>query len=567
MESIVDWCVGRRMVLIIDNCEHVLDPVMELVSALISGCPTVTIVATSREPLGLAGELVERIPSLNRDDGVELFISRAAAADSSFTPTQADDEVIAAVCARVDGIPWRSSWPAARIRSLSPAELLDRLDDRFRLLRGGGRGGLERHQTLRAAVSWSYQLLSDVDRLLFDRLSVFAGGFDAEAAEAVCAGDGIDEEAIIDELGELVDKSMVIAERVGSTTRYRLLETLRQYGEERLDERATTAELRDRHLRHYDDLARLNQERWLGPGQLEADAVYDHEWDNLRAAHGWSITIEDMVASDSLVNSTWSHAWQNFRHEHAEWTSRTMQLGEHDGSCTSSTYGAAAAWAMTAADPDRMLELSRHGIQLHPTDPHIGQCHAMLVYGLLMSSQIDEATAAVPDLLELVDNDPPIDVKQMLLSAVVDALVEQPSIHAHLAELLTGARAQGQPVMLAEARRQEGNVLLWSSDPPDFDGAEQAFLESLALSETARARLTACWAHVGRAAVAVLDFRPDAATHVGEALTRSYDARNWAGVVVALEACTLHLRHTGATQEAATILGHLELNPPAFAPS
>jgi predicted ATPase len=566
VESIVDWCLGRRMLLIIDNCEHVLDPIIELVSAVVAGCPTVTIVATSREPLGLAGEQVERIPSLSVDDGVELFIARAAAADASFGPSPTDSEAIAAICARVDGIPLAIELAAARIRSLSPAELLDRLDDRFRLLRGGGRGGLERHQTLRAAVAWSYQLLSDIDRLLFDRLSVFAGGFDAGAAEAVCAGDGVDEEEIIDVLGELVDKSMVIAQRVGPTTRYRLLETLRQYGEERLDERQTTSELRDRHLRYYQNLARQTQEQRRGPGELEAGTVFDHEWDNLRAAHGWSITIEDIAASDSLVSSTSLHAFQNLRHEHAEWTSRTMRVGEDDGVCGASIYGAAAVWAMNAADPDRGLELARRGIALHPNDPYIGQCHMMLVYGLLMSAQIDEATAAVPRLLDLLDRDPPVEVQYWLLLAATDALIQQRSAAPHLTQLLAVAHTAGQPTMLADARRQEGNVLLWSTDPPDFDGAEDAFRESLLLAETIRSKWTACMAHLGLAAVAVLDFWPDAATHLREALSRSYDARHWASVNLALEVCTLHLRHTAATQGAATILGHLELHPPAFAP-
>jgi len=566
VESIVDWCLGRRMLLIIDNCEHVLDPVMELVSGVVAGCPTVTTVATSREPLGLAGEQVERIPSLGRDDGVELFMSRAVAADFSFTPTQADVDVVAAVCARVDGIPLAIELAAARIRSLSPADLLDRLDNRFRLLRGGGRGGLERHQTLRAAVSWSYQLLSDVDRLLFDRLSVFAGGFDAQAAEAVCAGDGIDEEDIIDVLSELVDKSMVIAERVGPTTRYRLLETLRQYGEERLDERQTTSELRDRHLRHYNGLAEQTNERWLGPGQLEADAVFDHDWNNLRAAHGWAITIQDIAASDSLIDSTLWHAWDKLRHEHAEWTSQTMQLSQHNGVCSAFTYAAAATWAFNAADPERMLRHARSGIELHPNDPYIGMCHTWLVYGLLMSGQTDQATAAIPGLLHLLESEPPLIVQYLLLNAAVDTLVSQPSVTAHQARLRSTAQRFGQPAMLAGVERQEGNALLWSTDPPDLDGAEAAYRESLLLADAARSNVTACWAHGGLAAVAVLGSWPDAAIHLREALTRSYDSRNWASINALLETCTVHLRHTEAPQEAATILGHLELHPPAFAP-
>ncbi|GEM_PF-2416154 len=567
VESIVDWCLGRRMLLIIDNCEHVLDPVMELVSAVVAECPTVTIVATSREPLGLAGEQVERIPSLGRDDGVELFMSRAVAADGSFTPTQADVDVVAAVCARVDGIALAIELAAARIRSLSPADLLDRLDNRFRLLRGGGRGGLERHQTLRAAVTWSYQLLSDVDRLLFDRLSVFAGGFDAEAAEAVCGGDDIDEEEVIDVLSGLVDKSMVIAERVGPTTRYRLLETLRQYGEERLDERQTTSELRDRHLRYYDGLAQETNERYLGPGQLEADDVFDHEWNNLRAAHGWAMTVEDIAASESLVNSTLWHAGGKLRHEHAEWTSRTMHLGQHNEVCSASTYAAAAMWAMHAADPERMLQLAHRGIELRPNDPNIEMCHAFVVYGLMMSGQTDEATAAAPGLLHLLESEPPLIVQVLLLHAVNDALIAQPSGDTHLARLRSTAQRLGQPASLADVERKKGNALLWSTDPPDFEGAEAAYRESLLLADVTRAKAAECWAQFGLAAVAVLGSWPDAAIHLREALTRGYESRNWASVTAVLETCTSHFRRTDAPQQAATILGQLELRPPAFAPA
>jgi predicted ATPase/class 3 adenylate cyclase len=283
-ESVVDWCLGRRMLLIVDNCEHVLQPVLDLVAAIAASCPTVTTLATSREPLGVPGEQVVRIPSLAPVFGEELFMVRAAAADSTFAPSPADEAAISAICARVDGIPLAIELAAARIRSLSPVELLERLDDRFRLLRGGGRGGLERHQTLRAAVTWSYQLLPEEHQLLFDRLSVFAGGFDLRAAEAVCAGGDIDEYDVIDLIGELVDKSMVVADRGESGTRYRLLETLRQYGEERLDDRGETSTMRSAHTAHFADLVEQIYDTWCSPQQRLAEAAYEAEWDNLASS-------------------------------------------------------------------------------------------------------------------------------------------------------------------------------------------------------------------------------------------------------------------------------------------
>jgi predicted ATPase len=285
IESIVDWCLGRRMLLIVDNCEHVLDPVIEVVQAIVASCPTVTIIATSREPLGVAGETVTRIASLDERYATELFVLRARSADAGFEPTHADAEAIAGICRRLDGIPLAIELAAARIRSLSPVELLDRLDDRFRLLRGGGRGGLERHQTLRATVAWSYQLLSADAQLLFDRLSVFAGSFDLAAAEAVCADDPLDVYDVVDLLGDLVDKSMVIASRTDRGTRYRLLETLRQYGEERLDDRGQTARVRDAHLQHFVEVALRLEQRWMSPDQGSAGGQFDDDWENIGAAH------------------------------------------------------------------------------------------------------------------------------------------------------------------------------------------------------------------------------------------------------------------------------------------
>ncbi len=282
VESVVDWLRGRRLLLVVDNCEHVLGPVSELVRAIVSGVTSVTILATSREPLGVPGERVVAVPSLGPADAVSLFCNRAEAANETVRFDDADLAAVTELCARLDGIPLAIELAAARIRSLTARDLLARLDDRFRLLRGSGRGGLERHQTLRATVAWSYQLLADNERLLFDRLSVFAGGFDLRAVEAVCADDAIDVDDVFDLLDSLVDKSMITVDRSGDTARYRLLETLRQYGEERLGDRDETAELLDRHLAHFLQVAEQTGPLVLSSRQREAQSVFGHDWDNLR---------------------------------------------------------------------------------------------------------------------------------------------------------------------------------------------------------------------------------------------------------------------------------------------
>jgi predicted ATPase len=237
--------------------------VADLVEQIMASCPTVTVLATSREPVGVTGERVWGVPSLApAREGVELFCDRAADADAAFVATAADQAVIAGICERLDGIPLAIELAAARIRSMTPGDLADRLQDRFRLLRGGRRG-VERHQTLRAAVLWSYQLLSRVEQALFDRLSVFAGTFDLAAVEGVCVGGEVGDGDIDDLMGSLVDKSMVVVDRSGPHIRCSLFETLRQFSEERLTERDAAGLYRDRHLAYYVSFAEAarNQRR------------------------------------------------------------------------------------------------------------------------------------------------------------------------------------------------------------------------------------------------------------------------------------------------------------------
>ena len=308
-----------------------------------------TVLTTSREPLGIPGEWVHVVAPLDpATEGVELFCDRAVAADEAFTPSADDRVAITSICRHLDGMPLAIELAAARIRSSTPADLLSRLDDRFRLLRRSGRGGPPRHQTLRATVDWSYQLLDDDERLFFDRCSAFAGGFDLAAAEAVCA-DGLERPDIAGMLDSLVAKSMVIVDRSRHGVRYGLLETLRQYGEERLRCRGETSALRDRHLSHYLEGATRARELWASPRQLEAHTIFDHEWDNLRAAHSWSVLTADTGRADALVAATGPHAWCRLNHEHGDWASQAMALATVDRPVNPATYGWAAYWGSSPA--------------------------------------------------------------------------------------------------------------------------------------------------------------------------------------------------------------------------
>lgn len=370
IEAIVDWLRGRRLLMILDNCEHVMAPVAELVTAIAARCDTVTVLATSREPLGVAGERVVPVPSLAGGDAVALFRERAGAADAGLVFAPGDEAVIATICERLDGIPLAIELAAARVRSAAPTELLARITDRFRLLRGSGRGGLERHQTLRATVAWSYQLLKDAEQALFDRLSVCAGTFDAAAAESIAADGVVDQLDVIDLLDSLVDKSMLIAERQPDGTRYRLLETLRQYGEEKLTDRGETALVRDRHLIHYVTMAERAYPIWLSARQLDADAIFDREWDNLRAAHDWALTSGDQAVAERLVVLVSPHAQTQLRTEVGAWAERTLALATPESPAGADLFGRLAHWAFFAADYAGVLALADRAIAAAPTVTH-----------------------------------------------------------------------------------------------------------------------------------------------------------------------------------------------------
>ncbi len=278
----------RQLLVVLDNCEHLLDASAELVVALLSGAARLTLLATSREAIGVAGEVSWRVPSLSlAGEAIELFTDRARHARPDFTLTDDTAGTVREICARLDGVPLAIELAAARVRALSLAEILDSLHDRFRLLTGGARTAVRRQQTLRASVDWSHALLTGPERVLFRRLAVFLGGFDLDAAQAVAGGGDVQRYQVLDQLSLLVDKSLVVADDSGGRTRYRLLETVRQYALEKLGESGEADAVRARHRDYYMAMAAV----------LDAPAASDYEQrleqadieiDNLRAAFGWS---------------------------------------------------------------------------------------------------------------------------------------------------------------------------------------------------------------------------------------------------------------------------------------
>jgi predicted ATPase/class 3 adenylate cyclase len=294
---------GKRALLLLDNCEHVIDEAAKAVQALLRALPQVHLLATSREALGVEGENVYRVPSLTMPHAEEvesaadviaseagaLFVERARAVAPTFALTERNAAAVARVCRRLDGIPLAIELAAARLTVLSADELARRIDDRFRLLTGGLRTALPRQRTLRALVDWSYELLSPDEQTVLNTIAVFAGGFSLAAAEQVCAGDALRETAVLDAIERLVAKSLLLAEQQHETeTRYRLLETIRQYAGEKLVESGQADATRRRHFAYFLGLVETAAPALRGPSALEWLDRLDAEHDNLRGALDWS---------------------------------------------------------------------------------------------------------------------------------------------------------------------------------------------------------------------------------------------------------------------------------------
>jgi len=304
LDALLEWVRNRQLLLILDNCEHLITACAQLVDAFLRGADGACVLATSREGLGITGETVWRVPSLSlpdttraisaetllQYDAVRLFVERAAAVDPSFTITSHNAATVTDVCIRLDGIPLAIELAAARVKVLSLEQIQTRLNDRFRLLTGGSRTAIARQRTLEATVDWSYGLLSGAERRLLRRLSVFAGGWTMEAAEEVTSENPGERDDVLESLSRLVDKSLANVERDGDgSRRYSFLETVRQYARERLVESGEAERMRDRHFAYFHALALRAEPELARTGQVAWLNRLQREHDNLRLALDWSL--------------------------------------------------------------------------------------------------------------------------------------------------------------------------------------------------------------------------------------------------------------------------------------
>lgn len=338
LDMIADFLRPKRVLLIPDNCEHLVEACARLSHHLLTQCPQVKILATSREGLDVAGETLYHVPSLSLPDpqrlpaldalsqyeAVHLFIERASAVQPHFAVTNLNAPAVAQICFRLDGIPLAIELAAARIKHFSPDQIAARLDDRFRLLMGSSRTAVPRQQTLRAAIDWSYSLLSEPERILFRRLSVFAGGWSVEAAESVCASDGLASIEILDLLVRLVDKSLVVTDTHEADPRYHLLETIRQFAREKLFDSGGGEDIQNRHLEYFRGMAERAEPELTGLRMPEWLKRLEKELDNVRAALEWSLKQHVQVGLRLASALLWFWDESGYLHEGSEWLAQLL---------------------------------------------------------------------------------------------------------------------------------------------------------------------------------------------------------------------------------------------------
>ncbi len=302
VENLVRALKGKHALLVFDNCEHLVEPAARVISAILHGAPKLKVLASSRQGLGVAGETTCQVPSLDLPTGVALFVERAGAASTTFSLTDENAPIVADICRRLDGIPLAIELAAARVKVLSPHQLRERLDERFRVLTGGGRDVLPRQQTLRALIDWSHDLLEERERALFRRLGIFVNGFALEGAVAVGSGEDLNELDVFDVLASLVDKSLLLAEPHGDALRYRLLESTRAYAAEKLDDADERDRVAQRHLRYLRDrFGDLRAEVERTARRADLHAALQTELEDVRSALDAALTRSQFVDGAELL--------------------------------------------------------------------------------------------------------------------------------------------------------------------------------------------------------------------------------------------------------------------------
>lgn len=558
-ESLIEYLQSRRLVLVLDNCEHVLDDAARLVSQVTARCPGVTVLATSREVLGVEGERVYPVPPLVVEEGIALFVDRmrtARPAARSGEQEDSDSDVVRQLCDRLDGLPLAIELAAARARSLSPAEILARLDD-LAVLSGGPRTAQPRQRSVVATIEWSHALLDAAEQTLFARFSVFAGGADLDAVHAICADDASPPARTIELVGALVDKSILVATTTSGRTRYTMLETLRAYARRHLDDERERGR---RHTRYYVALAARAAAGVQGADEGLWNERIQPDHGNLRAAFDRAMAEDDLDQALALVAALPEVTQIRVGFEAAGWAARAVERaverGATDHPLLDAAIGAAARGAWAVGDFDRAVALVRRagGRPLPRGTARTGYPHDVLADIALYNGDVEAALAHYAGQVELARaaQDPLRLVWSLYYVAVCHAVRRRPSDGLAAArEALSLAATTGNPTARSMACYAMGLVIK-KSDPATalglFDEAAELaagvgnfWWQGIALAEAAATRAVhGDVAEGARALLAVLEHWDRVGDLTQQWLTLRYVVRLLARHRVDVAALTLH---------------------------
>ena len=504
-DTLAEYLRTKTLLLVLDNCEHLGEACQTLANRLLRNSPGLHILATSREVLGVDGEATYRVPPLRvpdaeearsgtglaQYDAVRLFADRAALSQAGFAVTSDNAAAIVQICQRLDGMPLAIEFAAARVAVLSVEQIAARLDDRFRLLTAWPKKTLPRHQTLRATLDWSHDLLTEHERTLFRRLSVFTGGFTLEAAEQVCAAAAIAGPDVLNLVGRLVDKSLVIVDERDRHARYRLLESVRQYGRERLDESGDAEIIQRRHRDWYLDFAERATAKLRGPEQDVWLSRLEIEHDNLRAALGWSKAVRDAAAILRLAAAlTWFWFMSEHWSEGRQWVEDALAAG----GTAAPLLVFRAKWgvilfSLAQGDLNRARELTED-LGASPELAHDRECSilAYIAKGIL-APEIGEPHRAIVLLEEAVARAQELGDRWLLAFALtqLSANVRKHGDYARAADLCAESarlfEQLGDRWRVSVALRNMGITLLCNGA---FDDAAAAFVEGVRLRTPAQ---------------------------------------------------------------------------------
>lgn len=517
LDSLCEALAGRQFLLILDNCEHVIKSAATLADALLTNCPKVSLIATSREQLSIRGEQIMYLKPLQTGGASsaaeELFVLRAQAVSPAFDAADHAAE-IRSLCTQLDGIPLAIELAAARVKSMTPKQIQDRLNQRFRLLTGGSRAeSHERHQTLRNAVQWSYDLLDKTEETVLNRTTVFSGGFTLEAAETVCEGDDVDLFEIIDALDSLVSKSLLTVTQSDGGMRYGVLETIRAFGSEKLSDGDDEAAVREKHAQFYADQSDANFKLWRSPKQSVAHAWLDLEINNLRDAFHWAKDHGAVDPAARIASSVGDLARFRLREEAANWAEEIVdqaRTAQHPRLIVLLTWSASTAWAFGRFDDAKRF--GEEAISLLDNDalePFVW-AYGDLAFVSIFGGDVDNAI----DLLAKGAAHPADEVDRFIIA--FHLFIMATAGHADKAKLIADdviakVDAVGVPMSMAIAHGARGAAI--EADDPEGALKEYEFAIEVANTSGARfmetliaPRLAAVHMHSGDPEVALQGF-------------------------------------------------------------